>query len=78
VFDGRPALTIVCRLAVITEDRIDDVAERDRFWHDARARLGRLHRLSGRDRDDIERALANRVPKPGPAIPAGAEAGETA
>jgi hypothetical protein len=66
LLDDRPALRIVCRLVVIAEDKLDDVAARDQFWHDARARLGRLHRLNGRDRDEIEILLAMKVPKPAP------------
>jgi hypothetical protein len=62
----RPQLKIVCRIASISEDRLTDPAEHDRFWHVARARLGKFHRLSPRDCDEIESALANKVPKPVP------------
>jgi hypothetical protein len=64
LLDGRPAIKIVARIASIDEDRIDDVGAADRFWHAARRRLGKLHRLSGRDRDDIEALLAAKVPRP--------------
>jgi hypothetical protein len=63
---GQPQLKIVCRIAAIDEDLIDDPAARDPFWHSARARLGRLSRLQPRDCDEIERLLAKRVPKPVP------------
>jgi hypothetical protein len=55
---GRPHLRIVCRIAAIDEDLAADPAMADKFWHDARARLGRLHRLSPRDRDQIEALIA--------------------
>ena len=38
--------------------------EANRFWNAAYARLGRLHRLSARDRDEIEQLVARKVPKP--------------
>jgi hypothetical protein len=44
-----------------------DPGERDRFWHAARAKLGKLHRLTPRDIDGIEKLLALKVPKPMPA-----------
>ncbi len=62
----RPHLKIVCRVASVIEDRQNDPAERDRFWSFARARLGKIHRLSQGDLDEIESALANKVPKPVP------------
>jgi hypothetical protein len=64
LLEGKPTLRIVCQIARVFEDRIDETSERDRFWHSARARLGRLHRLSPRDRSAIEREIANRVPLP--------------
>jgi hypothetical protein len=64
LLEGKPTLRIVCRIARIFEDRIDEASERDRFWHSARARLGRLHRLSPRDRWAIECEIAKRVPLP--------------
>jgi hypothetical protein len=64
VLAGAPVLKVVCRLAMIVEGKLDDIGACDAFWHDARARLGRLHRLTGRDRDEIEREIAKRVPKP--------------
>ncbi|WP_234680324.1 hypothetical protein [Bradyrhizobium monzae] len=69
LIEGRPASRRMCRLAAIGQDWLDDIAEADRFWHHVRQRLGRLQRLSGRDRDGIEAALAQRVPKPAPAPP---------
>jgi hypothetical protein len=63
---GKSQLRIVCRIAAIDEERTEDPATADRFWHDARARLGRLHRLSPRDVDVIEAALAVKVPKQSP------------
>ncbi len=66
LLEGRPQLKIVGRLSMILEDRLADVAERDRFWHDARARLGRLRRLQRRDVDQIEALLAKKVPRPVP------------
>jgi hypothetical protein len=66
IVGDRPAIKVVCRLAVIAEDRLDDVGARDAFWHAVRARLGRLHRLSPRDRDLVEAELQKRVPKPAP------------
>ena len=59
---GRPQLRIVCRVAAIEEDRTSDAAAQEKFWYDARARLGRL--LKPRDRAEIERLLAKRVPVP--------------
>ena len=59
---GGPQLRIVCRLAAIEEDRTSDAAAQEKFWYDARARLGRF--LKPRDRAEIERLLAKRVPVP--------------
>jgi hypothetical protein len=64
LLDGRPAIKVVCRIATIDEDRVDDIGAADRFWHAARERLGRLHRLSGRDVDEIEALIALKVPRP--------------
>ena len=66
VHGDRPHLKIVCRIASVIEERQNDPAERDRFWSSARARLGKVHRLSQGDLDQIESALANKVPKPVP------------
>src|SRR5215471_19119239 len=44
--------------------RAGELAACDKFWADARARLGRLYRLSDRDLDEIESLLAKRIPKP--------------
>jgi hypothetical protein len=65
---GQPTLKIVCRIARVFEDRIDETSERDRFWHAARHRLGRLRRLSPRDVWQIEGEIAKRVPKPQPVL----------
>ncbi|WFU53018.1 hypothetical protein QA639_25435 [Bradyrhizobium pachyrhizi] len=64
---GQPAHRLVCTLASIGEDKLDDIGERDAFWHAVRKRLGRLHRLTGRDRDEVEQQIAWRVPRPLPA-----------
>jgi hypothetical protein len=66
LLEGKPTLRIVCRIARVFEDRIDEASERDRFWHAARHRLGRLRRLSARDVSQIEGEIAKRVPKPQP------------
>jgi hypothetical protein len=66
LLDGRPQMQLVCRLAAIDEDRIGDVEAQEKFWHDARARLGRLCRLTDRDLDGIEALLARRIVKPVP------------
>ena len=64
LLEGRPALKIIFRVASVIEDRLNDTAQRDRFWSVARARLGKLHRLSPRDRDEIEEMIAQRIPMP--------------
>ncbi|MGY8668535.1 hypothetical protein Q3C01_40060 [Bradyrhizobium sp. UFLA05-109] len=64
LLDGQAQLKIVCRIASVVEDRLNDPTERDHFWRVARARLGKVHRLTGRDRADIERLLATNVPRP--------------
>jgi hypothetical protein len=66
LIEGRPALRIVCRIASINEERIGEAAAQEAFWHATRARLGRLYRLSPRDRAAVEALLATRVPKPAP------------
>jgi hypothetical protein len=68
LLEGKPTLRIVCRIARVFEDRIDETSERDRFWHAARHRLGRLRRLSARDVWEIEGEIAKRVPKPQPLL----------
>jgi hypothetical protein len=57
LLEGKPTLKIVCRIARVIEDRIGETSERDRFWHSARARLGRLHRLSPRDRLQVSSSV---------------------
>jgi hypothetical protein len=64
LLEGRPALKIVCRVASVIEERLNDPAERDRFWHVAGARLSKLNRLSPRDREEIEGMIAGRIPMP--------------
>jgi hypothetical protein len=64
LLEGRPQLKIVFRVASVIEDRLNDPAERDRFWSSARARLGKVHRLSSLDRDEIEGMIAGRIPVP--------------
>jgi hypothetical protein len=60
----RQHLKIVCCVASVIENRQSDPAARDRFWSSARTRLGKVHRLSQGDLDEIESVLANMVPKP--------------
>jgi hypothetical protein len=69
----QPLLQLVCRLACIDEDRISEVDCREKFWADARARLGRLSRLDHHDRDEIEALLARRIKKPVPVSQQAAE-----
>jgi hypothetical protein len=47
----------------VIEDRLNDFAKRDAFGP-SRARLGKLHRLSLSDRDEIEGMIAGRIPLP--------------
>jgi hypothetical protein len=69
LLEGRPQLRIVARLAGILEDKIDNPASRDTFWHDARRKLGRLRRLDQRDIWSIEIMLTKRIPRATPAQP---------
>jgi hypothetical protein len=69
LLEGRPQLRIVGRLAGILEDEIDVAASRDQFWHDARRKLGKLHRLSQRDIWAIEALINARIAKPVPGLP---------
>ena len=47
--------------------RPGEIAACEKFWADARARLGRLYRLSDRDLDEIESVIAERIgPRPLP------------
>jgi hypothetical protein len=63
-------MQLVCRVAAINEEHASPngpVESRDKFWHDAAARLGRLYRLTDRDLDEIEACIAERIgPKPLP------------
>jgi len=72
LLEGCPELRIVGRLAGILEDEIDNPGSRDTFWHDARGKLGKLHRLSQRNIGQIEimigARIAKPVPKPQPAL----------
>jgi hypothetical protein len=40
--DGKPTLLLVCRLAVIAEDKTGETAAAEKLWHDASAWLGRF------------------------------------
>ena len=42
LLEGKPTLRIVCRIARMFEDGIDETSERDHFWHAAKHRLGYL------------------------------------
>jgi hypothetical protein len=48
--------------AALREERLDDPSERERFWHAARAKLGKLHRIAPRDRWLTEIELRKKVP----------------
>ena len=51
-------MKVICRIARIIEDHVDDPPEQERFWHAAaRARFGKLHRLDHRDRWQIEKRI---------------------
>jgi hypothetical protein len=63
LIEGKPALRIIARLARYAEDRQTDVAEIENFWSTASRKLGKLRRLSQRDRWQIETMLAQRIPK---------------
>jgi hypothetical protein len=65
LIEGRPAISIIARLAGIIEDRVNDPAAVDQFWHDAQRKLGKLRRLGQRDRWQIETLIAARIPKAG-------------
>jgi hypothetical protein len=67
LIEGKPALRIIARLAKILEDELDNPASRDKFWHDARRKLGKLRRLDQRDIEAIETLIAERIPKSSPA-----------
>jgi hypothetical protein len=60
----RPMTQVVCRIAAIDANRINDPGEVDRFWHRVDKRLGRMFRLTARDRDEIETLIARTVPRP--------------
>ena len=68
LLNGKPQMQIICKLASIDEEHASpngSIAAREKFWHDASARLGRLYRLTDRDLDEIEACIAERVgPKP--------------
>jgi hypothetical protein len=63
LIEGKPALRIIARLASILEDEVDNPASRDKFWHDAGSKLGKLRRLDQRDIRQIETMLAKRIPR---------------
>jgi len=64
--EGRPAFKFVRRLASIPEDETESVAETERFWSACALRLGKLRRLTERDRWHIESLIAQKIPKPRP------------
>jgi hypothetical protein len=72
LLEGRPQMRIVARLAGILEDEIDHAGAIDRFWSDAKRKLGKLRRLSARDIAAIESLIAARIAKPVP-VPAQAK-----
>jgi hypothetical protein len=59
-------LRILKRLAGILEDELDNPANVDQFWFDARRKLGKLRRLNPRDIWQIELLIAARIPRPVP------------
>ena len=61
LLEGHTQVRVVGRLAGILEDKIENPAHRDKFWHDARRKLGKLRRLSQRDIWQIELLLARTV-----------------
>jgi hypothetical protein len=69
LLEGRPQTRIVGRLAGIVEDEIENPAHRDKFWHDAMRKLGKLRRLTVADIWKIEIMLAKRIAKPMPVPP---------
>jgi hypothetical protein len=69
LIEHRSALRIVARLAGILEDKVDNPASRDQFWHDARRKLGKLRRLSRSDIWQIEALISARIAKPVAVLP---------
>jgi hypothetical protein len=63
---GQRRTRVICAVARIIEERVDDPAEREHFWTAARRKLGRLTRLDDRDRWQIEAELKRKVPLPMP------------
>ena len=61
---SQPRQIFVCNVGRVDAALISDPAEADRFWHAARKRIGKLFRLSARDRDAIEALIAEKVPRP--------------
>ena len=66
LLEGRPQMRIIARLASILEEQIDDPVSREKFWHDAQRKLGKLRRLTQRDIWQIEILIAARIAKPVP------------
>ena len=66
LFNGKPERMFVGRIGRIAEDALGDAAELERFWSAAKARLGRMRRLTRDDVKEIERQVAERVPRPAP------------
>ena len=61
LLEGHTQGRAVGRLAGILEDEIETPAHRNKFWHDARRKLGMLRRLNQRDIWQIELLLAQKV-----------------
>jgi hypothetical protein len=64
----KPAMKIVCKIASIHEDHVNETAARDLFWQNAGRKLGKMRRLAPRDVWQIEGEIAKRMPKPQPVL----------
>jgi hypothetical protein len=64
LIEGKPGLRIIARLARILEDELDNPVSRDKFWCDARRKLGKLRRLNQHDIETIETLIAKKILKP--------------
>jgi hypothetical protein len=62
VDSGRPSTQIVCRLGTIAEDKTNDIAAQESFWHQVSSKLGKMVRFKPRDLDEIESLVAQKVP----------------
>jgi hypothetical protein len=76
LLEGHTQVRAVGRLAGILEDEIETPAHRDKFWHDARRKLGKLRRLNQRDIWQIELLLARKVRPAWTHLPATVRPGE--